>query len=704
MVTLLALLACHREDAAVTAGAKDVEPSAILDGQAVIFVGVETMFDAGASAGATFTWDFGDGTTTTFDAADGAHAEHTYTEPGRYTVRLTAASGDGRSDTASATRVAVYEPLTTPPTSSGRLALADGVVYAAVPDADVVVIVEGDRVVDRLAVCGHPVAVSAAGGFVAVACRDDAVQLWNTTTRALVWETTLRWGARPVAVTTTAAGAVTVALGGIGEVAQISDGSVYSFATAPDAGGLATVGTHVYAPRFRSPDAGGEVYHYSDDDPGPSLRTHTLSPDLGPDSDTGARGVPTLLGAVAVSPDGRTLVVAGAKANMDRGLVRDGLALTHETTTRASLRVLDATRGDELLRDHFDNRDRVGAVAFTPLGDKLLVAHLGAGIVDVLDPVTLARIGGFQAVGVGLDGVATDGETAWVLASIDRELVAYDLGGVNGEVERARVPLLDVEPLDAELLLGARVFHDAGDPRMSADAYVSCASCHPDGGTDARTWDFTDRGEGLRDTQALFAMPAAGPFHWSANFDEVQDFDNAIRAHQAGAGFLSATDFAATQDPLGEPKEGRSAELDALAAYVRSLAAEVPRSPWREVDGAPTEAGLRGRDIFVSSACETCHAGSEATDAGWNEIEPDASPSPVLHDVGTLLDTSGGRAGEPLTGLRTPSLRGLFATAPYLHDGRAATVEDALAAHGVVLDTAEAADLVHYLLELEGAP
>ncbi|MFN7143646.1 MAG: hypothetical protein ACK4YP_07725, partial [Myxococcota bacterium] len=366
--------------------------------------------------------------------------------------------------------------------------------------------------------------------------------------------------------------------------------------------------------------------------------------------------------------------------------------LTFETSTRAALRSLDVITGDPLGRALFDNRDRVGAVAFTPLGDKLLVAHLGAGIVDVLDPFSLTRIGGLQGVGVALDGIATDGDTAWVLASLDRALVAYDLRAGNAEVEIARVPLLDTEPLSAELLLGARVFHDAGDRRMSTDAYVSCASCHPAGAMDARTWDFTDRGEGLRDTQALFAMPAAGPFHWSANFDEVQDFENAVRAHQEGDGFLSDADFATCEDPLGTPKAGRSAELDALAAYVRSFAADVPRSPWRAEDGAWTEAASRGRDTFLAEGCDTCHAGSEGTDAGWD------GDSPILHDVGTLLETSGGRAGGPLTGLRTPSLRGLHATAPYLHDGRAATLEGALVAHGMAAD----GDLVRYLLEIEG--
>ncbi len=120
----------------------------------------------------------------------------------------------------------------------------------------------------------------------------------------------------------------------------------------------------------------------------------------------------------------------------------------------------------------------------------------------------------------------------------------------------------------------------------------------------------------------------------------------------------------------------------------------MPRSPWRGQDGSWTAAADRGRAVFLAEGWDTCHSGAEMTDAGWVEDEP------VLHDVGTLLESSGYRMGEPLTGLRTPSLRGVFASAPYLHAGRAATLEEALEGHGVSVD----AELVRYLLEIEGEP
>ena len=48
---------------------------------------------------------------------------------------------------------------------------------------------------------------------------------------------------------------------------------------------------------------------------------------------------------------------------------------------------------------------------------------------------------------------------------------------------------------------------------------------------------------------------------------------------------------------------------------------------------------------------------------------------------------------------RRDTMRGLFATGPWLHDGRAETVEAAVVAHGVALPADELGDLVQYLLE-----
>ena len=266
----------------------------------------------------------------------------------------------------------------------------------------------------------------------------------------------------------------------------------------------------------------------------------------------------------------------------------------------------------------------------------------------------------------------------------------------------AQVQTTANEKLSPAVLLGKRIFYNAEDSRMSRDAYISCASCHLDGGHDGQVWDFTDRGEGLRNTISLRGQAgnAGAPLHWTGNFDEVQDFENDIRSFFGGSGFMNNTDFATgtRSQPLGDPKAGISADLDALAAYLDSLD-DAGRSPFRQADGSLTASAQAGQTIFQQLGCQSCHSGARFTD----------SPTGARHDVGTIKPSSGQRAGAVLDGLDTPTLLGLWASAPYLHDGSASTLLEVLTTangagrHGDTsgLSPAQLDQLVDYLLQLE---
>jgi len=243
-------------------------------------------------------------------------------------------------------------------------------------------------------------------------------------------------------------------------------------------------------------------------------------------------------------------------------------------------------------------------------------------------------------------------------------------------------------------LLGKQLFYDAKDPRLARDGYLSCATCHNDGDQDGRVWDFTGLGEGLRNTISLRGRAglAQGKLHWTGNFDEVQDFEGPIRKLAGGVGLLSDSDFTATQDPLGPPKAGLSADLDALAAYVSSLATVTP-SPYRHADGSLSSSAQVGQSLFNSN-CKQCHGGSSFTD----------SPSGLLHDVGTIKPSSGQRLFAPLTGLDTPTLRDAWNTAPYLHDGSALTLTAAVSAHtGIPLNATQLSQVNDYLLQISAS-
>jgi mono/diheme cytochrome c family protein len=282
---------------------------------------------------------------------------------------------------------------------------------------------------------------------------------------------------------------------------------------------------------------------------------------------------------------------------------------------------------------------------------------------------------------------------------MDRTVGIFDVGDLTARgqwtaVQVGALTAIATEKLPANVLAGKQIFYDARDTRLARDSYMSCASCHNDGGHDGRVWDLTGMGEGLRNTINLRGTAAAqGRLHWSSNFDEVQDFEGQIRTLAGGTGLMSDTDFnTGTRSlPLGDPKAGLSADLDALAAYVASLN-QFGRSPNRNADGTLTTAGSAGKQVFRASNCAACHSGTAFTDSSTN----------VLHDIGTLKPTSGSRLGGPLTGIDTPTLRDTWKTAPYLHDGSAATLDAAISAHsGVTLTTTELTNLAAYVGQID---
>jgi len=666
-------------------------------------VGVELDFDSSDSEGAvSYHWVFGDGDS--FGPSSEQSTTHTYEAPGHYTAVLTVADEAGRSATA-ARQVSVHHPLLEPsPSFAARLAGSQSgeTLFVVLPDFDRVAVVDVGQgeLVAHVETCAGPMAVAHATGaaVLAVACPDSAqVDVLDTSglpasNASLLHRLDLPRGSQPVAAVLSAAGdELYVVLQGTGELHRFdgvdvpSDGLTASWVREGfvDPRGLAVVGQDLLLSRHRSASDAATWFRVSRD--GGTHSQHVLAFDPGPDSDTTSRGVPSYLQQVAVSPDGRVALFPSLQANTERGQFLDGLAMTHETTARAVLSrasLLDEDFGVELPpRKLFDNRDLAVAAAFAPRGEWLFVATLGSEAVEILDPWTLQTAGSFQDIGRGVDGLWVDpeGEGLWVSAGFSRELFRYPLDDfLTAGKLRERIDLRGGVPevLDEQVLLGKQIFHRAVDVRMSGDSYLSCASCHLDGDHDGRTWDFSDRGEGLRNTSSLLGRSGLGhgPLHWSANFDELQDFEIDIRGPMAGQGFMSDEDWDVAGAPLGPAKTGRSAELDALAAYVTSLTA-VPPSPFRDALGDLTVEAEAGEELFLSAetGCADCHPPPEYTDSSW--LEPGL---PLVHDVGTLVEGSGLRLGETLDGMDTPTLRGVWSSAPYLHDGSAATLREVL--------------------------
>jgi hypothetical protein len=92
------------------------------------------------------------------------------------------------------------------------------------------------------------------------------------------------------------------------------------------------------------------------------------------------------------------------------------------------------------------------------------------------------------------------------------------------------------------------------------------------------------------------------------------------------------------------------------------------RSPNRNPDGTMTAQAIAGQGVFTRLGCATCHGGDAFTDS--------VGGAGTLRQVGTLRSSSGSRLGGALTGIDTPTLLGAWATAPYFHDGSAATLDE----------------------------
>lgn len=696
-----------------------------------------------------YRFDFGDGTQTGWQSSP--TASHTYTAPGRYVVTVTAS--DGTTTTVTSLVQIVYNPVTaTPPSFSSEMAFDSvrGQVWCVVPDGNdhdndpattpVGSVVRFDAstlaVADRVSLGPGVEAVACAlrpgGSELWVACKnsrlpDGEIAILDADTAAVLDTITVGRGYLPtgIAFAPDGSGAFLACEGAEGVLKY--DPATRSLAGSADLGGpvrgIAVTGdsARLFVTRFRSPDSGGEVHELDPADLSP-VRTFVLAPDTTTqDSDSGARGLPNYLMQAVPSPDGERLWIPAKKDNIYRGEFRDGEPLNHENTVRSLVAQLDLGTNAEATADRLDLNDAhfPAALCFSPRGDLVFAAMIGNEQVEVIDannrntlsPIDLrsdTSSGNSALFGHAPSSLclSDDGQFLYVHNFLERRVRVFDVGDIvdaTGSTAQpvGSVDLVDAEPLDSEVLLGKQLFHNARDPRLALDNYISCASCHLGGDQDGRTWDLGNFGEGLRQTIDLrgHGGMAHGALHWSANFDEVQDFENQIRDLSGGSGLIeNGTPHPST----GQPNAGRSSDLDALAAYVASLDTQL-RSPYRNPDGTLTPEATAGRAHFDSLGCAQCHSGTRFTDSGSDILDP------LLHDTGTWLSTSGERLGQANDSFDTPSLRGLWSTAPYLHDGRHDTLEDfaaAFAGTGTVHDTAsltaaEQDELVAYLYEID---
>ena len=705
---------------------------------APVVTGAAASFTAAVSSGSNprYKWNFGDGSAETAYSAS-ASASHAYAQPGLYVVTVTAI--DDRNVEARQTVLqAVYRTATAQrPSLSSNLAIeprsgANARLWVVNQDNDTVSVFDAVTRVKRaeIAVGADPRTVAVApNGMVWVANKRSAsISVIDPATLAVSRTIALPRASQPFGIAMAAAsGTALVVLEAGGQLLKFSTTSyaqVASLAIGANARHVSVSGdgSRAWVSRFITPPLPGEATAtVNTTGAGAELlavatggaagvmsltRTVLLAHSDRPDAENQGRGIPNYLGAAAISPDGTQAFVPGKLDNIKRGSLRDGNALNFQNTVRAATSRIDLTgnaASDDLATriDH-DNASLASAAAFDANGNYLFVALETSREVAVVDAYAQRETMRFD-VGRAPQGLALspDGKTLFVSNFMDRSVGAHDLRplldqGLLSVPALATLNAVATEKLAATVLKGKQFFYDARDPRLARDRYMSCASCHNDGGHDGRVWDFTGQGEGLRNTIALRGRSGIGQgfAHWSANFDEVQDFEGQIRALAGGSGLMSDAAFNAgtRSQPLGNAKAGQSADIDALATYLASLNS-FDAAPARPGAGSLSATANEGRALFASLNCAACHGGAAFT----------GSAAANLVSIGTVKPSSGQRLYGALAGIDIPTLRDVWATAPYLHDGSAATLEAAIGAHNnVSAAAADVARIAQYLREIGG--
>jgi CxxC motif-containing protein (DUF1111 family) len=173
-----------------------------------------------------------------------------------------------------------------------------------------------------------------------------------------------------------------------------------------------------------------------------------------------------------------------------------------------------------------------------------------------------------------------------------------------------------------------------------------------------------------------------GRFGWKAQVPSLHEFVRAACANELG---LEVAGHSQPASPLAPKEKAKGLDLDesdcnALVAYVRSLPTPVVIDPF----GSQGTVEMRdGRRLFDDVGCATCHVASLGEVSGiYSDL--------LLHNMGQRMSDSGGSYGANPSNSpgaatarewRTPPLWGYRDTAPYMHDGRALDLEEAVALH-----------------------
>ncbi len=368
---------------------------------------------------------------------------------------------------------------------------------------------------------------------------------------------------------------------------------------------------------------------------------------------------------MAISSDGRTLWVtlSGAQqvAKVDLGRLLPLLEGKIPKTGAANLSPADQefAKRLELLEPYRNSgvQNTWFDIATDPTKRSLLAYDLTA--LHVADVMTRSGLG--QAMGPRGVDISPDGSRLAVAAYYSGQVLLLDPSTL---AVLKSIDLGPSRPID-EARRGEMIFHDG---TYCFQHWLACATCHPDARADGNNWGLLNDGIGnYKNSKSLLFAHRTPPMMARG---VRADMEAAVSAGFKFILFRQATD----------------ADVSAVQAYLRSL---TPLPSPRRVAGRLSEKARRGKAIFENAkvGCSGCHSGELMTNL-------------KIYDVGTR--NSNDSSGKFVT----PMLVELWRSAPYLHDGSAATMQEVLTTrnpgdrHGVTsrLTKEQIDDLAEYLL------
>lgn len=418
-----------------------------------------------------------------------------------------------------------------------------------------------------------------------------------------------------------------------------------------------------------------------------------------------SQGIPNTLEQFVIAPDGKKAYVPHLLTNVDT-------PIHFEETIFPAISVIRLDTDEEVLDERKELFEEINVtdvnnetmivsnpydIAFHPNGKKAYAIMSGSEDLVVFD---LARGGNATQVLRRIQGdnprgivISPDGETLYIHQAMSHELAIVKTGGEQAYAKAKQIgkniSLISQDSLPPLVREGKKIFYSANSDEYAAEItknnWMSCASCHSDGDINGLTL-MTPKGP--RNVPSNILTTKTGLFMWDGSRDDFTDYIHTVQGEMGGM---------LQYDPSKPLPPDVQHMFDALFAYLDDPSSfPVPKSPYREKDGSLTHIAKKGEQLFFGKGnCLTCHGGKYFTDsvkAVDNNGQLTTDQTSFLHDIGTanVLDrSSSGDARAQFKNPRTPkqwdtpTLRGVWATAPYLHDGSASTIEEAIVRHRI---------------------